>query len=375
MCDSELDFDVVSIDTCIFVERDYQFNNGILKEMSQFSDHNVSILQTEVVHRETIKHFTDEIKKAKTSIKRGIRLAKFALDISEDDINKASQLLKVECDDYIIAEQILRKYYKQIGATVLYSSKYVDVSRLLDKYFMTEAPFEEGKEKKHEFPDAIALLSLERWAKENNKKILAISKDKGWANFAGNSDYITVCDDLAKVLEKLQSEIKVKQIVAFIRDKHLLDRDNLFLDKVKEVLIDKFMDSSPYIEANSAYRYEETSCYCSYKDIVFVKDESGAIDISVLEAKDNIVKIQVNADITYELDVDFDFYVPDSIDHDDINIGSSNVKTTETFNTDVLITLSGNLEVAANDIEVKDIDVLSDADSVDLGNIEPDLRE
>ena len=36
---------------------------------------------------------------------------------------------------------------------------------------------------------AIALITLEAWAKEKDQKILAISEDQGWADFAGNSDW------------------------------------------------------------------------------------------------------------------------------------------------------------------------------------------
>ena len=68
---------------------------------------------------------------------------------------------------------------------------------------MASPPFEEPDKKKHEFPDAIALLSLEEWAEVNKTRILAVSCDRGWAAFAAESEWIVVDSDLASALAEL----------------------------------------------------------------------------------------------------------------------------------------------------------------------------
>ena len=62
-------------------------------------------------------------------------------------------------------------------------------------YFSPETPFEEGK--KHEFPDAIALITLEDWAKTNGKNLLAITRDKGWIAFCEKSEWIDAEQDVS----------------------------------------------------------------------------------------------------------------------------------------------------------------------------------
>ena len=63
-------------------------------------------------------------------------------------------------------------------------------------------------------PDAIALLSLDAWAKTCERKILAISKDTAWAEFAHHSDWIDVERDFTEALQSLQLHAeKTKEIV------------------------------------------------------------------------------------------------------------------------------------------------------------------
>ena len=73
-------------------------------------------------------------------------------------------------------------------------------------YFLHCAPFKESGNKKNEFPDAIALLSLQSWAEENNDNLLAVSIDNDWKNFVQGKDNIKVIDDLAKAMDILNKQ-------------------------------------------------------------------------------------------------------------------------------------------------------------------------
>ena len=68
-----------------------------------------------------------------------------------------------------------------------------DVSvEVLRRYYATEPPFGFSENKKYEFPDAFALLSLEDIARQENRLLLCVSPDKGWQSFAEQSDFL-VC--------------------------------------------------------------------------------------------------------------------------------------------------------------------------------------
>ena len=76
------------------------------------------------------------------------------------------------------------------------------MKRLIAMYFEPSPPFEGTGKKKNEFPDAIALITLEDWAREPEKKILAVSKDHGWVSFAEKSEFIDINKELPAALER-----------------------------------------------------------------------------------------------------------------------------------------------------------------------------
>ena len=63
-----------------------------------------------------------------------------------------------------IARNLLGQYLKNIGAEIIPVDE-VSVRDLVQMYFNSNAPFSSVNNKKSEFPDAIALVSMELWAK------------------------------------------------------------------------------------------------------------------------------------------------------------------------------------------------------------------
>lgn len=372
MNDIEIDFGAITIDTNILKKWGYQFDKGILNQMVQFLNEPIRVIQTDIVHQEAKRHIADEVNKSRIAIKKGLRLALNQLEIDNNNVATATQLLSVSGEDADVAEEKLNKYYERIGAGILKTDEYIDFKRLMEMYFNTEAPFEKKESKKNEFPDAIALISLERWAEKNDVKVIAVSADKGWMNFAKNSKRIIVFNDLAEAIEELQPETKVSRIVTIIHEKEILVKENHIFDKITQAIIESLENSDVYIDASSDYCYEQTDCYITYGSHAFTLNREGIIDIDVVMAKDNIIVFQVNADIECEISTSFDFYVRDGIDHDDVGIGSSTVIVEKKFNTDILISLSGNLEDDIDNIDVDEIEVLSTIDNIDLEFIGPD---
>lgn len=87
------------------------------------------------------------------------------------------------------------------GGVILESEGRISLRELRDRYFTPLAPFTERDGKKSEFPDAIALMALEHFAREQQSMVLAVSRNGDWHDFAVPSAHIIVVDDLAKMLE------------------------------------------------------------------------------------------------------------------------------------------------------------------------------
>ena len=64
----------------------------------------------------------------------------------------------------------------------------VSHDEVIRRYFATEPPFSTKERKKSEFPDALALLSLERWATQNKSLVLLVSADGDWKKLVEQSE-------------------------------------------------------------------------------------------------------------------------------------------------------------------------------------------
>jgi hypothetical protein len=370
----ELDFGAITIDNATFKSEGYKFYEGLLGQMKQFKESPVQVLQTDVVHNEAIKHIGQEISKTRSAIDQALRSANKQLKINDEVINKAKKLLSLKGSEHEIAEERLHEYYKFIGAIKLNSEEYVDLSVLMKMYFSNEAPFETGKDKKNEFPDAIALLTLDEWAESNDVNVVAVSQDKGWKEYAENSKRITLVASLAEALEKFQPHNKVTDIISHIRKDSFLDNNNHVLDMIRHAIINSVDGYDVNIEVDSYMHVDWDDISVSYISHEFDNDEDGLIAISVVRINDQCIVLKLGVVIEVEVEANFYFSIRDSIDKDYVNLGGNVCNKVEKYHTDILLTLTGDFSKDFDNIEIGDIEVLENLSEADFGYIEPDWK-
>lgn len=374
MDEIELDFGAITIDNATYKGEGYRFYEGLLAQMRQFKESPVKVLQTDIVHNEAINHIGQEISKTRSSIEQALRSANKQLKIKSEVIENARALLSVDGSEAEIAEARLEKYYEFIGAEKIDSGRYADLSRLMEMYFATEAPFESGKDKKNEFPDAIALLALEGWAEENEINIIAVSQDKGWKNFSEGSDRITLVSSLAEALEKFQPHNKVVSVISHIREDSLLDGENHVLEEIEQAIINSVDGCDIWVEASSYMHFEWEDVSASYISHELDKDQDGLVKVRVVSINDEEIVLKVGATVEVEVEASFDFSVRDSIDKDYVGMGGNVCTTTESYHTDILLSLTGDFSQDFDDIDVAEIEVLETIGRADFGEVEPDWR-
>lgn len=103
-----------------------------------------------------------------------------------------------------ISTQRIKEFAARTGFVYIKANTTLDIDALLKVYFNTKAPFENAADKKSEFPDAIALLSLQGWAQQNKKSVLFVTKDKGCQKFCSETDCLLAIDDLDDALALIQ---------------------------------------------------------------------------------------------------------------------------------------------------------------------------
>lgn len=375
MEDIELNFGAISIDNATLKGEGYRFYEGLLAQMRQFKESPVQVIQTDIVHNEAIKHISQEVSKTRSSIAQALRSANKQLKIKSESIESARELLSIEGEDHEVADARLKKYYEYIGAKLIDSSEYVDLALLMEMYFETEAPFETGKDKKNEFPDAIALLCLEGWADANNINVIAVSQDKGWKDYTdGYSERITLVSSLSEALETFQPHNKVASIIAHIREDSLLDEDNHVLEEIEQAIANSIDGCDITVEASSYMHFEWDETSAVYISHELDCDKKGLVKVRIIQIDDESIVLKVSAKVEVEVEASFDFSVHDSIDKDYVAMGGAVCTTNETYHTDILLTLSGDFSGDYDQLEVTEIEVLDTIDYADFGEIEPDWR-
>jgi cold shock CspA family protein len=375
MDEIELNFGAISIDNATLKEEGYKFYEGFLAQMRQFKESPVQVIQTDIVHNEAIKHIGQEVSKTRSSITQALRSANKQLKIKNEDIESARALLSIDGDDNEVADTRLKKYYEYIGANVIDSAVYVDLTSLMEMYFETEAPFETGKDKKNEFPDAIALLSLEGWAEANDINVIAVSQDKGWKDYANaNSERITLVSSLAEALETFQPHNMVASIIGHIREDSLLDENNHVLEEIEQAIENSIDGFDMAVEASSYMHYEWDDTSAVYLSHELDNDTKGLVKVRIIRIDDDSIVLKVGAKVEVEVKASFDFSVHDSIDKDYVGMGGAVCKTTESYYTDILLTLSGDFSKGFDDLEITEIEVLDTIDYANFGDVEPDWR-
>jgi hypothetical protein len=191
-------YDAITLDTCIFYNLNFQFNTGALHTLKNIR---IEEIISEIICHEIVDHLKEKKNEKRAQLKSvNKKLRKWNLSNPDIDeyFNKISDALGENTH-----KDNLQQYIDEHDCEIV-SSRNEKQGEVISRYFSRKSPFDTTKNKS-EFPDAIALLSLEAWAEEKGKKILAISNDNDWLRFSEESDWIDVVPDLKTGLAQITS--------------------------------------------------------------------------------------------------------------------------------------------------------------------------
>lgn len=197
-------YTALSLDTSVVARASYIFDIGVLATLE---NQTMPVVISEIVDKEITKHLYFQRDEAVNKFKNAIENLYKKKLIPNDDFKQMQDIAdKIGDKDPCV----MYEHFKLYNDIKEIESNMCKMSDLITTYFNSQPPFDEGKNIK-EFPDAIALLSLEAWAKANDKKILVISNDKQWVVYSEGSHHIDVVNDLATGLQEIQIHVGEKQ--------------------------------------------------------------------------------------------------------------------------------------------------------------------
>jgi len=365
-------FGAITLDTSIFEAHGLKLESGLIKQLEQFKDDSTKLIISEIVQEELLSHLTEKTKEVKKNVEDSLRKAKEYWKFDSQEIEKVKKSL---FDGYEVEEFVSERFDEFIENTsleVIKAQDYLSVEDLIQKYFRAKPPFSETGKKKNEFPDAIALMSLESWAIKNETKIIAVTLDNDWKNFSKDSKYLYCTDDLAGALGLFQLQ-DADDICKYLYDKY--ERGSLVN---LEIAISNALDyqvSNIYIdpEVSSGFVYEEEETEIRVNGFTFkLFDDINTIFRPVNFDSDSLT-VESKLIVDVNIECGFSFSVYDSIDKDYVAMGGNSIDTQTNLEVGVLITFAGDLNKVGTEIEIDDVEVeIPKAISVDFGDLEPD---
>lgn len=320
-----------------------------------------------VVESEILRHLTERTRSAKNAVETAHKKAvEFGLK-SPKDIAFAEP----SPDARVVAKSRLEKFFKEIGAYILQVNE-VTMQEVFQKYFTAAPPFAVSGKKKNEFPDAVALMSLEAWANKNNKRVLAVSGDKDWAAYADKSERIDVISDLSDALAILQehaeeaSEI-VQKLLADMQAARREEMKGEFLSHLTDAVSD--YSYSMYAEVDSAYETEGGEIQLTMLEYELLADEE-SYAFKVVRAGPSEIVARVDLEIKVRAEASFSLSAYDSIDKDYVGMGSADAEKEETFEVTALVTFQGDF--TSDDVAITAVELVDGPTSIDFGYVDPD---
>lgn len=364
-----MDYDAVTLDTNIFDENRLNLEGGMLQQLSQFKQGLTQFVLSEIVIGEIHRHLTDQAQKAKdalgSAIQKGAQSGLFAgQELADLNAAHASAVAPREA-----ANARLARFVGGSGCEIIPANE-ADMKRLIAMYFEPSAPFEGTAKKKNEFPDAIALITLEDWAKKNNKKILAISADKGWANFANTSEWIDIESDLAVALQRLQDDAdQASKFVQGLLQKMNAGEEPGLFQQLEARIERQVGDLSPLAEGSAGYYFDSELTNITFREMQFLGDED-EYDLYIVQIGKNKIVARIGVQIKAEAEAHFDFQIRDEGDY--ISMGNCDAQTELEFDAAVLVTFEGEFSGNAPEFEITDVELVDTPDTVDFGSVSPD---
>jgi len=361
-------YDAFLIDTSIFDRYGLRLESGLLGELRQFKDSPVDFVFPDVVRGEVVAHLEKNIKVAKLSLEKAINKAGDNLFFDGSNLEAAKKLLIENSEIEDLAVLRVDNFVKSTGALEIDCGRYVSISEVLSKYFMNSPPFAESGKKKQEFPDAIVLMAVEKWAVENGKTVLAIADDKDWESYCNDSGVVSYQNDLSKGMSEFNQSDAILGFVGRINESVDGAGWVSFVSGVEQALENVLGGFTPDQYAESQFYFEADGANGWYSSFSFVDFDFRVVSIDI---EGGVAVIEALAEIVVEAEGEFSLSATDSVDRDLVSLGSVSVLAKESFETEILIHVSGDMTDGFSGLIVEEVEVVDLISEVNFGTLEP----
>jgi hypothetical protein len=359
----------LTIDTSIFERNSLALENGLLAQLEQFQASEFELVIANTVANEVKRHLkknaSDSTKALRTALAHTAKHRAFS-SMHQEELTALSNLAAL--NDVTRVCNRFDEWVQRVGANILNEDEYASIGEVMRRYEAGEPPFAETGEKKQEFPDAVALSTLEGWAKDRDTKVLVVALDKDWHRYGAQSKRLVVVEDLADALSTIQGlgearEPAVRLATLFVAG-DIMELRAAMLAAIQNQL-DKFEFRS---EADSQFAVEEDGVEATVDDIrLDIPDATGAT-LDTISHNDGQAVIKVSGTVFLQINAHFHFEKFDSIDRDYVGMGSATISSDAEISFGALVTV----QIDADGITLDGIELLPLVHYTYYNDIEPD---
>ncbi|TIM69818.1 MAG: hypothetical protein E5Y52_04480 [Mesorhizobium sp.] len=352
----------ITLDTTAFDRYQCNLQVPALLGLSQFVGSKTQFILSEVVAGEVKSHVARDAAKARQEFRSALREIRHRWRTPIDS-NAIEGALGLQQSPQDFAETYFNGFAEVTKPQLIGPDGRVSHAEILRRYFAPEPPFSAKERKKSEFPDALALLSLESWAADNKTTVLVVSRDGDWQTFADASKHLVCIPDLDQALDYFNGEARfvVERAVGLLR-KQAAPEFREAIDSALELFLEEF---DPESDAYAALDYEVDSLESVVQHWEIVQD----IEPKILNADADTVVFSITVDALVNFTGSFRYYVHDSVDRDEVYLGSDSHEVEQTVRLPLTVTIERQFDKQP---VVERIDITPVRLVIGFGCVDPD---
>lgn len=363
-----MDYQALTIDTEVFRNYGHKLHSGLFATLTQFKIAPVDLIFSEIIIREVQAQLEEQVRSTKSKLQKVLSDTVDYLAVTTVNSESAKSSLISDDSNKEIAEKLVSDFLSSTGAIEIAAGD-VNLNDLIKKYFDHEPPFEKTGKKKFEFPDAIALMSLESYAIEKGIKILAVSKDPDWKKYADRSDYIDVVTDLSEAISLIQPALESERLFDQIKG-DLKDDKSMLALTISDGLTDELSLKNPHASATSDVYYESFFVDLELLEYELLKEKNEDIVFRPILQIGKTLIIAVRLYIRAQAHAEFSLSVKDGVDKNFVGLGTIPAATEISFDSELLLHLDVKEAGEETKVDFASLDLLGFPSDIDFGYIE-----
>ncbi|WP_395316905.1 PIN domain-containing protein [Variovorax sp. UC74_104] len=327
-----------SIDTDLIQAAGFNFTQGALHQLPRQLPALMGLQLTEVVVKEIVNHRMRPVAEAIHQFQSASEKLARLVDTDLTEIKEKFISLDVGTFAETQFQTQIREYAERCRGGILPIAGSDAAADLFTSYFAEDPPFAERRDNKSEFPDAMSLWLLERFASDNDTMGVVASQDDGWKQYAKSSERlysVRSIDELAALFAATTEhaeEIKNK-IAAAINDPDSPLRAKLMAE------LNHHVGNSEW-DAIEVYSGSGRVDAEVYETEVIEYSISDVPNIWPMEDDPATWVVELTAAAKVNVDISVEFFAWDSIDREEVGIGSNSFTVVQEVDVEVYLTCS-----------------------------------